>query len=79
MSSLSFIRLPVAALTVGLAMHTYAPGCRASGGNKQISPGQQERLEAMRSDLSDRLAETVQRFNLALRSSDIIVFARASS
>ena len=32
-----------------------------------------KRLEAMRADLSDRLSETVQRFNLALRSSDLIV------
>ncbi len=35
-----------------------------------------KRLEAMRADLSDRLSETVQRFNLALRSSDIIVFSQ---
>ncbi|WP_018698321.1 sensor histidine kinase [Amorphus coralli] len=35
-----------------------------------------KRLEAMRSDLSRRLSATVQRFNLALRSSDILVFSQ---
>lgn len=34
-----------------------------------------KRLEAMRGDLSRRLAETVQQFNLALRSGDIYVFS----
>lgn len=34
-----------------------------------------KRLEAMRGDLSRRLAETVQFFNLALRSSEIFVFS----
>jgi len=41
-----------------------------------IDISRSKRLEAMRADLSDRLAETVQRFNLALRSSDIIVFSQ---
>ncbi|MEJ8570035.1 sensor histidine kinase [Microbaculum marinum] len=35
-----------------------------------------KRLEAMRTDLSGRLSESVQRFNVALRSSDIFVFAQ---
>lgn len=38
-----------------------------------------KRLEGMRADLSRRLAETVQRFNLALRSSDILVFSLDSN
>lgn len=35
-----------------------------------------KRLEAMRADLSRRLSATVQRFNLALRSSEILVFSQ---
>ncbi|MDQ0316363.1 sensor histidine kinase [Amorphus orientalis] len=35
-----------------------------------------KRLESMRADLSRRLSATVQRFNLALRSSEILVFSQ---
>jgi len=42
-----FIRMPLAALTVGLAAGAFVPGCQASAGNGQVPPEQQERLEAM--------------------------------
>ncbi|WP_436644225.1 HWE histidine kinase domain-containing protein [Microbaculum sp. FT89] len=35
-----------------------------------------KRLEEMRADLSRRLSESVQRFNVALRSGDIVVFSQ---
>jgi PAS domain S-box-containing protein len=35
-----------------------------------------KRLEEMRTDLSRRLSESVQRFNVALRSGDIVVFSQ---
>lgn len=41
-----------------------------------IDISRSKRLDAMRADLSNRLSETVQRFDLALRSSDIIVFSQ---
>ena len=43
----NFIRMSLAALTVGLALHAFLPGCQASGVNKQVPPEQQKRLEAM--------------------------------
>ncbi len=50
----------------------------ATGGivSTAIDISRSKRLEAMRADLGNRLSETVQRFNLALRSSEIIVFAQ---
>ena len=47
MRSNGFIRMPLAAWTVGLAVLAFVPGCQATGGNRQISPEQQKRLEAM--------------------------------
>ena len=47
MRGLGFIRMPLAALTVGLAVHAFVPGCQASGSNKKVPPEQQKRLEAM--------------------------------
>jgi two-component sensor histidine kinase len=50
----------------------------ASGGivGTAIDITRAKRLESMRADLSRRLSATVQRFNLALRSSEILVFSQ---
>ncbi len=42
-----FIRMPLAALMVGLVAYTVVPACRAAGTNKQVPPEQQKRFEAM--------------------------------
>ncbi|WP_420392064.1 sensor histidine kinase [Acuticoccus sp.] len=44
-----------------------------------IDISRSKRLDAMRTDLSRRLAETLQRFNLALRSERIMVFSQDTS
>jgi len=43
-----FIQMPLAVLTAGLAVFAFAPGCQANGGNKQMSPEQQKRFDALR-------------------------------
>ena len=40
--------MPLAALTVGLAVHLLVPGCQALGGTKQLPPEQQKRFDAIR-------------------------------
>ena len=58
---------------------TLAPQRRGGGRSivgTAIDITRAKRLEAMRADLSRRLSATVQRFNLALRSSEILVFSQ---
>ncbi len=50
MRDLGFIRMPLAALTVAVAVHAFVAACQASGGNKQVSPEQQKRLKAMQAE-----------------------------
>ncbi|MCZ6651981.1 MAG: hypothetical protein O7D91_03015 [Planctomycetota bacterium] len=45
-----FIRMPWVALMAGLVALAIVPACQASGGNKQVPPEQQKRLEAMQAE-----------------------------
>ena len=45
-----YIRMPLAALMVGLIGYAWAPPCRAAGGNDPVPPEQRKRLEAMQAD-----------------------------
>ncbi len=46
MKGLGFVRTPLAALAVGLAVHAFVPACRVAEA-KQVPPEQQKRFEAM--------------------------------
>ena len=74
------VEIPEGSSTAWFRMDlTLAPQRRGGGRSivgTAIDITRAKRLEAMRADLSRRLSATVQRFNLALRSSEILVFSQ---